>query len=104
MSWFGMDGDPADQPGPDPRSSMHLTTLSVSSSTEIMITGVRRELGVTPDVLQHLVAVHLGHQHVQQHAVEQLVAKRLERLQPVRHRPHAMAVSLQPGFRSSGGA
>src|SRR6266487_3796893 len=53
------------------------------------------ELRLTPDALQHLIAVHAGHQHIQQHAVEQPIPQRFERFQPVRYRPYGMAVPLE---------
>ena len=49
---------------------MQRAMLSVSSTAEIMITGRWRSVRVLADEREHLVAVELGHEHVEQDDVE----------------------------------
>ena len=53
---------------------MHLTTLSSSSSAEVTITGMSRRCGSSLQLLEHPVAVELGHEDVEQHQVERAAA------------------------------
>ncbi len=49
---------------------MQRTTLSSSSSAEIMSTGMSRSARVGLQPLEHGVAVEIGHHHVEQHQVD----------------------------------
>ena len=76
-------------------SSMHRTTLSSSSRADTMTTGMCRVAPDRADALEHLIAVHLGHQDVEQHDVDGLADQRLERLAPVLRGHDAVAVALE---------
>ena len=61
---------------------MQRTTLSISSTAEIMMTGMWRSRSSALQLLEHLVAVQPRHHDVEQHEVERLGCEQLQRLRP----------------------
>ncbi len=57
---------------------MQRTTPSISSSAEIITTGISAQRGLVLDMLQDLKAVHLRHHHVEQDEVEIVQPQLLE--------------------------
>ncbi len=60
-----------------------------------MTTGMSRRIGSSLQLGEHLVAVELGHQHVEQDQVEMVAPQQVERLAPVLREDDRVALLLQ---------
>ena len=74
---------------------MHRATLSVSSSAESITTRTWRSASSSLMPPEHLVAVHLGHHHVEEHEVEPARREQVERFPPARRGDDEVALPLE---------